>query len=1602
MSESFMDATLTPKLVSEYYSQIATEDVAAYRPDELESRVAAHLEIGYEREAESPNVAITRNNGISVVHIVTDDMPFLVDSVTAALVRLNSPIQLVVHPTFVVSRKAETGEIVKISHAGLQHVASGDTAALSDLSTLISAGTETHVESWISVELARELSDEQAEEFVDRLYSVLGDVRIAVKDWPSMLDRAKDIARTLPQTAHAEQIAELPQAAELLDWMADGQFTFLGYREYDLESVNGEDVLVARAGSGLGLMRDLETQGPQHLTKRGRITARDKSALIITKANARSTVHRGVYLDYVGVKSFDANGEVNGERRFIGLFSSSVYTSSVKTVPVVREKVQAVLKSTGFAANSHSGKDITTILETYPRDEMFQISVDDLTQAALGILRLQERRRTSVFLRTDDYGRFVTAMVFLPRDRFSTDVRLRVEKELKDSFVAESIDYEAQLGAGALVRLFYRLRLQRDGQLPAVDHAALEERIAKAVRSWSDAIVDTARASLELGDANTLSNAWSEAFPASYKVQFEIEDALKDINLLSSLNDSADSGPIVSFYDPTPVDADSPVSKRMKIFVTQPLLLSRILPVLQDLGLQVVDERPYQLNPEGVGQRYIYDMGLKFDPEIEFSRIEGKLAEAYCAVVRNEAESDSLNALVLREGLSWQQVAMLRAYAHYLLQLGVPNSTGFIANTLVGNASVTHSIVELFQATFDPALSAEASEAGREQAKTKITEALEAVPTLDADTLLRRFVKVIEATKRTNYFTGHQALAFKLAPEEIDFAPFPRPKHELWVYSPRVEGTHFRFGAVARGGLRWSDRREDFRTEVLGLVKAQMVKNSVIVPTGAKGGFYAKQLPNPAQDRAAWMEEGKGAYKVFIRTLLQLTDNMVTDGTGEHIVPPENIVRRDGDDSYLVVAADKGTASFSDIANSLSAEKGHWLGDAFASGGSVGYDHKGMGITARGAWESVKRHFFQLGIDTQRDEFTAVGVGDMSGDVFGNGLRRTPTVKLVAAFDHRDIFLDPNPDAQVAFDERQRLYDLPRSSWADYNKDLISAGGGVYSRSLKSIPISAEIRAVLGLAENTVKMSPNELLKAILSAPVDLLYNGGIGTYVKASSETHGQVGDRANDAIRIDGQDLRAKVVGEGGNLGMTQLGRIEAARRGVLLNTDAIDNSAGVDTSDREVNIKIFVDRQIAAGNLTADERTDFLLSMTDNVGDLVLKTNFEQNILLLNEKHAALTWAPAYERLMQWLESAADLNRELEFLPSTAALEERRSSGGSMTTPELSVLAAYSKIQLANALTESDLADDPYFAETLRRYFPEKLVERFGDQLESHPLRKEIIATVIANDIVNVGGITYVFRAMEETGASEVQIAKVFCALREVYGFDRQFDAINAQPAGTSLKHWGRQHHDMRRLLDRATRWFINRVDETLLVTEAVTRFQNTVTELRKALPSILRGNDLVRFNEWRDEALGFGIPELRASMWATQFESYALLDIAEYVHRASVAPVQVAETYFVLYDLFGVDSLLNRITMLPRSDRWQALARAAMRDDLYTTIMDLTGNILDAHGDIADPAERVAAWEEANAANLDRAKTMFEEVNSLERDDMASLSVALRLLRSIVRR
>jgi glutamate dehydrogenase len=825
---------------------------------------------------------------------------------------------------------------------------------------------------------------------------------------------------------------------------------------------------------------------------------------------------------------------------------------------------------------------------------------------------------------------------------------------------------------------------------------------------------------------------------------------------------------------------------------------------------------------------------------------------------------------------------------------------------------------------------------------------------------------------------------------------------EIWVYAPRVEGVHLRFGKVARGGLRWSDRREDFRTEVLGLVKAQTVKNAVIVPTGAKGGFFAKQLPDPAVDRSAWMAEGIESYKTFIRGLLDLTDNLVTESHGERLVPPSDVVRHDDDDSYLVVAADKGTATFSDIANGLAKEYGFWLGDAFASGGSVGYDHKAMGITARGAWESVKRHFSELDLDTQTQPFTVVGVGDMSGDVFGNGMLLSRHIRLLAAFDHRHIFLDPNPDEEASFVERQRLFKLPRSSWEDYNKSLISEGGGVFPRQAKSIPVSAQVRAALGLAAETTELSPPELLRAILLAPADLLYNGGIGTYVKASTESNASVGDKANDAIRVDGKDLRVKVVGEGGNLGMTQRGRIEAALQGVILNTDAIDNSAGVDCSDHEVNIKIFVDRMVAAGKLSAEERPGFLASMTDEVGRLVLEDNIDQNILLLNDRTRVAEWSPSYERLMDWLEKKADLNRELEALPTTEVLRERLQQGQGLTSPELSVLAAYAKIELTSALRDSDLADDPWFRKTLRAYFPEQLRDRFDAELDTHPLRREIIATIVANDMINMGGITFAFRTMEETSASEVAVAKAFVALREVYELDVMVEELNNLPASFPTEHWSTVHLDIRRLLDRAVRWLLGQGSVSQPIADVVDEFKPLLDPMRARLLEYLRGNDRDRVAGWLEKARDWELPEGLALRWAELFESFVLLDIAK-IARVRMDPVEeIAAVYYTVFNRFHADSLLERISSLPRQDRWQALARAALRDDLYSTISDMTTAVLDATSSADSPEARLKDWEARNAEQLSRAKSMFDEVNALEADDMASLSVALRLLRSIVRR
>ncbi|WP_445153903.1 NAD-glutamate dehydrogenase [Arthrobacter sp. Hor0625] len=1601
---------------ADYYEHLAEEDARAYGEDVLAARSQAHLQAAAVRRPGVPNISIADEAESSVVYIVTDDMPFLVDSVNAELVRQKTAIRLVIHPLFVVTRNRETGRLVKVSrvpsHLG---ISSGDTAAMPNLSHLIAAGDNaSHMESWIAVEIDP-VGDAKRAELIEGLSRVLGDVRAAVEDWPKMRNKAHEVSDGLDQVANAGQIAGLRQAQELLRWLDDGNFTFLGYREYDLKTESGEDVLELREDSGLGLLRnsaDMQHQ-IQHLTETGRRKAREKSALVITKANSRSTVHRPAYLDYIGVKSFDAAGNVNGERRFIGLFATTAYAGSVREIPVVREKVDAVLRDAGFPPDSHSGKDLLGILETYPRDELFQIEVSDLEAIATGIQRLQERRRTRLFLRPDIYGRFMSALVYLPRDRYTTNVRLRIEQELRETFDAVSIDYEARMTESALARLFFRIRLPKDADPSGVNAEELEKRLVRAARSWSEGIAEVLRARAGADGENgakELAALWAEAFPASYRVDYEVEDALEDIARFEQYGAAArtEAGqpggerPGVHVYLPEGAGATLEEDARVKLYMLEPKSLSQILPYFHNLGLEVLDERPFEIETADHRDFFLYDLGLKYPAGVDPERTGALLGESFGAAVSGAVESDSFDRLVLREGMHWRQVVVLRAYAKYMRQMGNTNSFEFMADTLLANPDVTRGLNALFEARFDPSLPETDREARQEEVRAALDAAIEQVATLDADRVLRTLKNLIQATVRTNFYQNKTHVSFKLDPSGIDGLPFPRPVFEIWVYSPRVEGVHLRFGKVARGGLRWSDRREDFRTEILGLVKAQTVKNAVIVPTGAKGGFYAKQLPDPAADRSAWMAEGVESYKTFIRGLLDVTDNLVTTADGETVVPPADVVRHDSDDSYLVVAADKGTASFSDIANGLAAEYGFWLGDAFASGGSVGYDHKAMGITARGAWESVKRHFSELGLDTQAEPFTVVGVGDMSGDVFGNGMLLSRHIRLLAAFDHRHIFLDPNPDEAASFAERQRLFELPRSSWDDYDKSLISEGGGVFGRQAKSIPVSPQVRVALGLPEGTTRLSPPELLRAVLLAPADLLYNGGIGTYVKASTETNGEVGDKANDAIRVDGRELRVKVVGEGGNLGMTQRGRIEAALQGVILNTDAIDNSAGVDCSDHEVNIKIFVDRMVAAGKLDPAERAGFLASMTDEVGRLVLEDNIDQNILLLNDRMRVAEWSPSYERLMDWLEKSADLKRDLEALPTTETLRERLEQGQGLTSPELSVLAAYAKIELATALRDSDLAEDPWFRETLRAYFPKQLRERFDAELESHPLRREIIATVVANDMINLGGITFAFRAMEETSAPEAAVAKAFVALREVYELDIMVAELNELPASFPTEHWSTVHLDIRRLLDRAVRWVLGQGSAARPIAEIVAEFKPLMDPMRARLLDYLRGGDRERVSQWLEKARSWELPEDLAHRWAELFESFVLLDIAKIVHAGNEPVENIAHVYYTVFDRFHVDSLLERITKLPRKDRWQALARAALRDDLYSTVTDMTTAVLASTPADLSAEERLAAWESQNVEQLDRAKSMFDEVNALEADDMASLSVALRLLRSIVRR
>ncbi|MET9732841.1 NAD-glutamate dehydrogenase [Streptomyces sp. NPDC006458] len=1591
-----------------YYLHTAPEDLSGRDPADVFGAAYSHYRLAENRPQGTASVRVhtptveesSWASSHSVVEVVTDDMPFLVDSVTNELTRQGRGIHVVIHPQVVVRRDL-TGRLIELlstPHTGeLPH--------------------DAHVESWIHVEIDRETDRADLKQITVDLLRVLSDVREAVEDWEKMRDAALRIAEDLPREPVADDLRnqDVEEARELLRWLSADHFTFLGYREYQLRD---DDSLAAVPGTGLGILRsDPHHAGDEshpvspsfeRLPADARAKAREHKLLVLTKANSRATVHRPSYLDYVGVKKFDENGEVVGERRFLGLFSSAAYTESVLRVPVVRRKVDEVLRGAGFSPASHDGRDLLQILETYPRDELFQTPADELRTIATSVLYLQERRRLRLYLRQDEYGRYYSALVYLPRDRYTTGVRLRIIDILKEELGGVSVDFTAWNTESILSRLHFVVRVPPGTELPELsdlDKERIEARLVEAARSWADGFADALNAELGEERAAELLRRYGNAFPEGYKADHSPRAAVADLVHLERLDEHKDFA--LSLYEPM---GAAPDERRFKIYRKgQAVSLSAVLPVLNRLGVEVIDERPYELRCADRSVAWIYDFGMRV-PKTQSGGNGDYLAddarerfqEAFAATWTGKAENDGFNSLVLSAGLNWRQATVLRAYAKYLRQAGSTFSQDYMEDTLRNNVHTTRLLVSLFEARMSP----DRQRAGHELVDALLEEldaALDQVASLDEDRILRSFLTVIKATLRTNFFqesTGgqwHDYVSMKFDPRAIPDLPAPRPAYEIWVYSPRVEGVHLRFGKVARGGLRWSDRREDFRTEILGLVKAQMVKNTVIVPVGAKGGFVAKQLPDPSVDRDAWLAEGIASYKTFISALLDITDNMVA---GE-VVPPADVVRHDEDDTYLVVAADKGTATFSDIANGVAEQYNFWLGDAFASGGSAGYDHKGMGITARGAWESVKRHFRELGVDTQSEDFTVVGIGDMSGDVFGNGMLLSEHIRLVAAFDHRHIFIDPRPDAAASYAERRRLFELPRSSWADYNTELISAGGGVYPRTAKAIQLNSHIREALGIEEKISKMTPADLMKAILQSSVDLLWNGGIGTYVKSSQESNADVGDKANDAIRVDGSDLRVKVVGEGGNLGLTQLGRIEFALHGGRINTDAIDNSAGVDTSDHEVNIKILLNGLVNEGDMTVKQRNKLLAEMTDEVGRLVLRNNYAQNTAIANALAQSKDMLHAQQRFMRHLVREGHLDRALEFLPTDRQIRERLTSGQGLTGPETAVLLAYTKITVAEDLLATSLPDDPYLRSLLDAYFPTALRAEFAAHIDNHPLRREITTTVLVNDTVNTGGTTYLHRMREETGASLEEIVRAQTAARVIFRSAEVWDGVETLDNQVEADVQTRIRLHSRRLVERGTRWLLNNRPQPLELAETVSFFADRVEQVWQQMPKLIKGTDLEWWQKIYDELTAAGVPDVLATRVAGFSSAFPALDIVSVADRTGQEALDVAEVYYDVADRLGITQLMDRIIELPREDRWQSMARAAIREDLYAAHAAVTSDVLAVGNGASTPAERFELWEQKNQAILGRARTTLEEIQGSDAFDLANLSVAMRTMRTLLR-
>lgn len=1516
--------------------------------------------------------------GHTVVAILCRRMAFALDSVRGELNRRNITIYTIHSVELRLKRDAEH-RLVELLPRGAAR--NGDSSE----------------EILLYLEINRHTNADEIAELEDTLREILGEVAVVEGDFPAMMERARE-ARVEVGQAPACDGERCLEVQAFVDWMLAGYFTFLGYEYLQVEYRDEQPIVTRVRDRDLGLLKRRSSFGLVDLHQDiMQWTGADpvQRLLSFSKSSVRSRVHRRVYPDYIGIRVLDDAGRIVAEHRFLGMYTSRAYTMPPSQIPVVRHKIAEVMARAGFNeadADSHSYSELARVLEVHPRDELFHASVDELFDIAIGITQIQERRQTRLFVRRDSHGKFVSCLVYMPRDLYRTELRRRIQNLLCDAFAAEEAEFTTFFSESVLTRTHFVLRI--DPAHPReVDASALQADIVEASLSWQDHLRNHLVEEFGEEQGLVIAREYEEAFPAGYRDDYEPRAAVADIRKIASLRSDHDIA--MSLHR---MLGDDEQVLRFRLFHRHaPLPLSDVMPILENLGLRAIGERPYDIQCRDGHYVWIHEFVVSYGlaESVDISEVGAVFQEAFARIWFGQAESDAFNKLVLGTRLGWRPCAMLRAYARYLKQIQLPFSSEYIADTLSRHLRITETLVELFHARFDPAQE-EAGRIAREQRlQTRIVAALDEVENLGEDRIIRHYMALIRATVRTNYFQRDAAgglknyFSFKLLPRELPEAPLPRPLYEVFVYSARVEGVHLRTSKVARGGLRWSDRLEDYRTEVLGLLKAQQVKNAVIVPSGAKGGFVAKRLPHAA-GREAVQDEGIACYRIFVQGLLDITDNRVEGG----VRPPAGVVCKDDDDAYLVVAADKGTASFSDIANEISRQYGFWLGDAFASGGSVGYDHKKMGITARGAWVSVERHCRELGLRLEQDGISVIGIGDMSGDVFGNGMLRSPRIRLLAAFNHQHIFIDPEPDPAAGYRERERLFRLPRSSWEDYDPALISAGGGVFRRSAKSIPISAPMRERFAIEAEL--LTPAELISALLRAPVDLIWNGGIGTYVKASGQSHADCGDKANDPLRVDARDLRARIIAEGGNLGVTQLGRVEFALAGGRCNTDFIDNAGGVDCSDHEVNIKIALNVLVAAGDMTEKQRRELLESMTDAVAELVINNNYRQTQALSLAEREALARTGEYRRLIQRMEQDRRLSRALEFIPDDDTLVERKTAGKALTRPELAVLISYTKSQLKTELVNTDAPDDPHLAHALDSAFPAVLRERYGAAIDKHRLRREIIATQLANDMVNLMGITFVDRITFSTGATIGEVVRSYVTARDVFDMHHYWQQIEALDGSIEADLQLEMMAALMRLVRRGARWFIRNRRVGLEPARELERFRAPLAELYRSLPGMVEGNLAEDYEQRRLRLAEAGVPPSLAAYVAAANLLYSCLGIIDAADGLGAPPARVAEVYMALAQQLELDWFAKQIADLKIENQWQALAREAYRDDLEWQMRALAAGALRHFCGDGDVDACIRSWIAQQEPLVGRWRAMLTELHGTDAKEFAMYSVAIREL------